>query len=93
MPAGLDRENGRSSAVPWCSFNDEFDKLYYVQKELVIVNEDVRDEVRRELIKNLLPPYTDFWNRHVSRTEQIRERYGDSTDRPKLSLWFAELSC
>ena len=75
MPAGLDRENGRSSAVPWCSFNDEFDKLYYVQKELVIVNEDVRDEVRRELIKNLLPPYTDFWNRHVSRTEQIRERY------------------
>ncbi len=51
-------------SVECCSFNDEFSDLYYAQKQLVIPDEDVRTEVRRELIKNLLPAYTEFYNRH-----------------------------
>ena len=53
-----------SQPIANCSFNDEFGDLYYVQKQLAIPDTNLRAEIRRNILHQLMAPYTAFWDKY-----------------------------
>lgn len=56
-------------------FNDEFTELYKTQIHYLIPDDELRNQIRRELVDLLLPRYQTFFNKYTNTDFANKEKY------------------